>query len=195
MLSATNSERCFVESAWKFALWGQFGAALDMLENSIRACPDSLWHDRARDGEKFLSETRPQEFWYIAYHTLFFLDFYLAETDRGYAPPAPFTLSELDPEGLLPDRVYSKDELLGFLEQGRQKCRIRIGSLTDDTGHKPAAFERPQLTVVELLMYNMRHIQHHAAQLNLLLRQNINSAPRWVGKTKVPLEPGTSLFP
>ena len=34
----------------------------------------------------------------------------------------------------------------------------------------------------ELLLYNMRHVQHHAAQLNLLLRQTTNSAPRWVSK-------------
>ncbi len=178
-----------METVWKTALWGQFGAAIDMLENSIRACPDSLWHDPARDGEKYLSESKPQEFWYIVFHTLFFLDFYLSETDQGYSPPAPYTLSELDPEGLLPDRVYSKDELLGFLEHGRQKCRIRIDLLTDEIAHNSAAFERPQLTVVELLIYTMRHVQHHAAQLNLLLRQNINSAPRWVGKTRVPLEP------
>ena len=174
-----------MESTWKSALWGQFGAALDMLQNSIRACPDSLWHDKARDGERYLTNSKPQEFWYIVYHTLFFLDFYLSDTDKGYTPPAPYTLSEMDPEGLLPDKVYSRDELLTFLEHGRQKCRARIASLTDETAHRKAAFERPDLTVVELLMYNMRHIQHHAAQLNLLLRQNINSAPRWVGKTKV----------
>jgi uncharacterized damage-inducible protein DinB len=34
--------------------------------------------------------------------------------------------------------------------------------------------------VIEILLYNMRHVQHHAAQLNLLLRQVINDAPGWV---------------
>jgi len=33
----------------------------------------------------------------------------------------------------------------------------------------------------------MRHVQHHAAQLNLILRQTIDSAPRWVAKTKIKL--------
>jgi hypothetical protein len=33
----------------------------------------------------------------------------------------------------------------------------------------------------------MRHVQHHAAQLNLILRQQIDSAPRWVVKAKSPL--------
>ena len=79
-------------------LWQQFGAAIDMLENAIHACPDALWGDRAR---------QPQ-FWYVAYHTLFFLDLYLSDSLEGFAPPAPFTLSEIDPAGVLPDRVYSK---------------------------------------------------------------------------------------
>jgi len=30
----------------------------------------------------------------------------------------------------------------------------------------------------------MRHVQHHAAQLNLILRQQIDSAPGWVAKAK-----------
>ena len=32
----------------------------------------------------------------------------------------------------------------------------------------------------ELLLYNMRHVQHHAAQLNLLLRQTEHKGSRWV---------------
>lgn len=38
--------------------------------------------------------------------------------------------------------------------------------------------------VLGILLYNMRHVQHHAAQLNLLLRQNIHDAPSWVRHAK-----------
>ena len=48
---------------------------------------------------------------------------------------------------------------------------------------EPSGFERLGLSQGELLLYSMRHVQHHAAQLNLILRQRTNSAPRWVGKT------------
>jgi hypothetical protein len=38
---------------------------------------------------------------------------------------------------------------------------------------------------VEALLYNMRHVQHHAAQLNLLLRQVTGEeAPRWVKRAQ-----------
>jgi len=42
------------------------------------------------------------------------------------------------------------------------------------------AFRRFELSFAELLLYNMRHVQHHAGQLNLMLRQETDSAPGWV---------------
>jgi hypothetical protein len=162
---------------WKTTAWQQFGAAIDMLENAMIACPETLWSDR----------TRRPEFWYLVFHTLFFLDFYLSESDKGFAPPAPFTLDELDPAGILPDRPYTKRELQPYFEHGRNKCRARIEGLTDEQANQRCAFERRDITVLGLLFYNMRHVQHHAAQLNLILRQTIDSAPDWVSKTSIEL--------
>jgi hypothetical protein len=163
-----------MDPEWKTIIWQQFGAAIDMLENAMRACPDELWSDRQRQ----------PEFWYVAFHTLFFLDFYLSESEAGFIPREPFTLSELDPEGVLPERSYTKDELQTYLEHGRRKCRLKIETLIDEQVGQRCAFESPDVTVAELLLYNMRHVQHHAAQLNLILRQTTDLAPRWVRKTK-----------
>jgi hypothetical protein len=159
--------------AWKTSVWEQFGAAIGTLENAIAACPDALWDDGSKP---------PELFWYSAYHCLFFLDYYLSDSSEGFAPPAPFTLSEADPSGVMPERTYRKDELRTYLEHGRAKCRARIESLTADDWGKRSEFERPETTVAELLLYVMRHVQHHAAQLNLLLRQKTGSATPWVSK-------------
>jgi len=163
-----------VLSTWKTIIWRQYGAAIDMLENAIRECPHEVWGDHVHW----------QAYWYIAYHAVFFLDFYMSETDEGFAPPPPFTLNELDPAGVLPERVYTKEEVLAYLEYGRRKCRAKIDALTDEQIGQDSGSLRPGITVAELLLYNMRHVQHHAAQLNLILRQTINSAPRWVAKAK-----------
>src|SRR4029434_767437 len=32
-----------MDDFWKTVLWQQFDAAIDMLENAMRACPDDLW--------------------------------------------------------------------------------------------------------------------------------------------------------
>ena len=167
-----------MDNTWRTIIWQQFGAAIDMLENAVLSCPDDLWNDRSQ---------RP-EFWYVVFHTLFFLDLYLSDSDVGFAPPAPFTLDELDPAGLLPERVYTKQELCAYLDHGRQKCRATIEALTDEKLHRRCGFDWLDISVAEMLLYNMRHVQHHAAQLNLILRQKVDSAPRWVRKTSGALD-------
>lgn len=157
---------------WKKILWKQYGAAIDMLENAIIACPDDLWDQESK-------------FWYIAYHTLFFLDYHMVDDAEGFHPPEPFTLSEMDPSGLMPDRVYTKTELLVYLQHGRDKCHSVISELTSENAENLIVNSYlKDYNKTEILLYNMRHVQHHTAQLNLLLRQNGYEPPRWVSKAK-----------
>ncbi len=160
-----------MDTIWKPIIWRQFGAAIDMLENAIAACPDDLWGDR----------TRRPEFWYTVYHTLFFLDLYLSDSVEAFVPPAPFNLGELQPD-VLPPRVYTKAELTNYLAHGRDKCRATIAALKDDQALDRCGFEWVDVSVAELFLYNLRHVQHHAGQLNHLLSQATGSAPRWVRK-------------
>jgi len=87
----------------------------------------------------------------------------------------------------VPDRVYAKAELLTYLEHGREKCRTLLAALDEETAHAERRFGSLRGTLVESLLYNLRHVQHHAAQLNLLLRQHVDDAPGWVSATKIPL--------
>jgi hypothetical protein len=151
----------------------QFGAALDMLENAIHACPDDQWD-------------KPSKFWYLAYHTAFWTDYYLSDTpmENDYHPPKPFSLSEFE-DGALPERVYTKSEVLAFLRHGRQRLQDQLQSNTaEELLHKRFTSEYKNFSLFELLLYNMRHVQHHAAQLNLLLRQGGTTPPHWVSRAK-----------
>ncbi len=159
---------------WTTIIWQQFGAAIDMLENAMRACPDELWSDR----------TQRLEFWYVVYHTLFWLDLYLSGAVEGFAPPAPFGLEELDPAGVLPERPYTKAELQAYLDHARNKCRTTIQSLTDEKAQQQCKFTWGQVSFAELLLYNLRHVQYHAAELSLILGQTIGWDPKWVAKAK-----------
>jgi integrase len=167
---------------WRIAVWRQFGAAIDMLDNSLRACPGELWRERLWRHEA----ARPDlaEFWYVAYHALFWLDLYLSGSVEGFVPPAPFGLEELDPAGLLPERAYSKDELSDYLQHCRDKCRATLDSLTGERAGELCTFGWGQASFAEVLLDNMRHVQAHAAELNLFLGQQTGSAPGWVSRTK-----------
>jgi hypothetical protein len=159
-----------MDATSRAVLWQQFGAAIDMLDAAIRVCPEELWND----------STREPHFWYLAYHTLFFLDLYLSDSIEGFAPPEPFTLSELDPAGVLPGRIYMKAEVLEYLAHGRDKARRRVATLTAQNTEETCHYRWIDLTKLEAVLYSLRHVQHHTAQLNLLLRQAGAPVPGWI---------------
>lgn len=172
-----------MDEFWRTVIRQQFGAAIDMLENAILACPDDVWCDRTKKPEWIDNDI--VGFWYLVYHTLFFLDFYLSNSPEDFEPPAPFNRDELDPAGLLPDRPYSKEVLLGYLDHCRSKCYATIEAMTDERAQQPDRTRPEQnLTVAERHLCNMRHVQHHAAQLNLVLRQKTGSAPKSVTSSR-----------
>ncbi|MBK8778513.1 MAG: DinB family protein [Saprospiraceae bacterium] len=156
-----------MDTTLKEILWRQFGASIDMMKNAIAFCPLHFW-----DTDK--------QFWYIAYHSVFFLDYYLTMNPVGFAPPSPFSLSEF--EDRMPERTYTKDEVMNYLQFCRNKCHDFISSMTDEIAKSNWTNESKTMSynVIEILLYNMRHVQHHSAQLNLLLRQGINDAPDWI---------------
>lgn len=153
----------------KQSLWKQFGACIDMLENAITMCPDNFWNT-------------DEKFWYTSYHCLFYLDYYLTADPSAYVSPRPFSNSEF--EGKLPERIYSKAELLAYLQASRAKCRNLIQGFTVETAKTRWVNPYRNFSMFEMLLYNMRHVQHHTAQLNKLLRQNLGNAPAWVAQTE-----------
>jgi len=165
-------------SAYRKALWSQFGSAIDMLANAILNCPNNLWTDQSRN---------PQ-YWYLGFHTLFFLDLYLSGTEKGFLPPPPFTLSEMDPSGRMPDRVYTKDELTLYLQHCRSKCKAVLQTIDEEGILLECNFGWLKLSRGELLLDTMRHVQHHCAQMNLILRQELDQGSKWISKLSETLE-------
>jgi hypothetical protein len=160
---------------WNTIVWRQFGAAIDMLENALRACPDEWWR-----GRLWPAPAGRSEYWYVVYHALFWLDLYLYGAEEGFTPPPPFTLIEQDEHGPMPERAYTKDELQAYLDDCRRKCQATIEALTGEAAHRRCQFPWGEVTFAELLLYNMRHVQECAAQLSLFLGQKSASAPDWV---------------
>jgi hypothetical protein len=161
----------------KESLWKQFGASIDMLKNAIALWPEEYWITK-------------RKFFYISYHCLIFLDYYLTVPPDNFSSPLPFTITESGDmandavDDLVPDRIYSKVELLDYLQSSREKCHQLIAGLSEEKLSERWIEKSGTMnySVLEIIFYNMRHVQHHAAQLNLLLRQNINNAPDWVAR-------------
>lgn len=171
-----------MDELWKTSVWQQFGAAIDFLAVTMKACPDELWRTPLWKTMEHPPEF--SQFWYVTYHTLFWLDLYLTGTEEGFTPPAPFTLIELDAYGPPPERVYTKDELYNYLLDCRAKCQTTIEALTEESARRRCAFGWGECSFLELLLYNMRHVHGHASQLNMVLGQHGVEVRSWVAKAE-----------
>ena len=95
-----------------------------MLKNAIILWPEEYWNTN-------------KKFFYNAYHCLVFLDYYLTIPPKNYSTMLPFTLT--DPgdipedaiDDVVPNKIYSKKELLDYLQSGREKCHKVIAALTE----------------------------------------------------------------
>ncbi len=164
-----------MDTMLKTSIWQQFGAAIDMLDDAINLCPDHLWTAvlwKDPDAEEY------GQFWFVAYHTLFWLDLYLTGYSDGFAPPAPFM------RGKLPEKPYTKDQIRAYLDQCRSKCQATIEALTDERARQRCTFDWVEASFLEMQLYNMRHVQEHAAQLNLLLGNHNVLGLDWVTKAR-----------
>ena len=176
-----------METTLRTALWRQFGATIDMLENALLACPAPLWQERLWRTPP-PSEFPPQfaEFWYVTFHALVWLDLYLSGVpEEEFAPPAPFAQGVLDSVEALPEGPYTKEELHAYLTSTRQKCHTQLMRLSDEQARRPVEYpwsEGQPISFLELQLYNMRHVQEHAAQLSLFLGQHAipDEALDWV---------------
>jgi uncharacterized damage-inducible protein DinB len=62
----------------------------------------------------------------------------------------------------------------------RLRLQEAIAGLTEERANRRCRFGWGEASYLELLLYSLRHIQHHVGQLNLVIRQMTGSAPRWV---------------
>ncbi len=169
-------------------LWKNFAAVIDMLKSVISKCPDKIWEEE-------------KKFYYVTYHIVIFLDYYLSNPVKDFKPFLPYTLCDTShlPEGavddVLPCEFYSKSEMLVYINKIREKCEKLICSsppekfttkwIDEDEinlhGLSPSIVSNYSL--LEILFYNFRHVQHHVGQLNLLLRQSADIAADWISQS------------
>ena len=167
------------------SLWKNFAAVIDMLKNIIVICPNEIWQ-------------KEKKIFYMTYHTVIFLDYYLSSPVKDFHPNLPYTIGDLDNlaleaiDDVIPNHFYSKEELLTYISTIRVKCK-RLITLTPMEKFSERWINKeeinmhglcPSLVIKynrwEILLYNFRHVQHHVAQLNLLLRQKANVATEWI---------------
>lgn len=157
----------------------QFKAGLAMLKNSITQCSDELWSD----------DSYSNRFGNVAYHVLFFVDFYSSQSEATFKPwhkqlQGAHELGEITWNEALKDankHLYSKEEMLEYIDYILTHLDQRVDEL-DLNGE--SGFEWLPFNKMELQFYNIRHLQHHTAQLIERIREKQQIGIQWVGRGK-----------
>ena len=161
---------------FKSLIKSQFLAALNTLNQSIENCDDATWQAEHID----LKVNQ------VVFHTLYFTDLYLHQGLDGFKAQ-PFHLKSPDlfqnyEEDLdqLQTNFYAKPKCIEYIEFCHQKTHTMIDAETERTLYGASGFHWPPFTRAELHIYNIRHIQHHAAQLGIR-HQLLGGQPlKWV---------------
>jgi len=154
----------------------QIEAALCTLNACIELCPDQAWDMRIAR----------YPFSQVVFHTLFFTDYYLGADEESYRRQ-PFHRDNASFFGdyeQLQDREpvarYDRASINKYMNHCRRKATDATRSETAATLAGPTGFARRNFSRAELYVYNIRHIQHHAAQLILRLRVDADRDVPWV---------------
>ncbi len=143
-------------------LVSQYKAALQMLRQTIGKIPSDLWNNDEYNNPN----------WQIAYHAIWAAQFYLGANAESFVPwkkaiEGAESLGgsqewENPEKGVILERHNPKDELLSFIDDIESRLPQSISSLPlgENSGFEWYPYSR-----LELHINNIRHIQHHTAQL------------------------------
>ena len=155
---------------------GQYRAGIEMLGQAVELCPEELW----------LSSEYQNRFWHIAYHSVFYVHFYVQPSEAEFKPWAKHRPNSnyLGPRPWAKDEPfelpapYSKRDVHEYLELCRDEVarQIPVVCLEASSGFSWLPFNK-----LELQLYNIRHLQHHTGQLIDRLRNAVGLGVGWVG--------------
>ena len=76
--------------------------------------------------------------------------------------------------------LYARAFVLDYVQHVRAKAQATIARESADDLSGASGFHYRKCSRAELHVYNIRHVQHHAAQLTLRLRGDANIDVPWV---------------
>jgi hypothetical protein len=145
-------------------LKNQYRAALAMLRDAIEQCPEKVWFSR---------EPR-NAFWQVAYHTLFYTHLYLQPDEATFRRWPPQHGEE---DGISGD-PYTQAEVLDYWSFCDRMLDGAVDAL--DLESLESGFSWYPVSKLEHQLINVRHVQHHAAQLADRLRAARDIGIPWV---------------
>lgn len=161
-------------------LKSQYRAALAMLTDAIEQFPEEHW----------LMKDHTNAAWQIAYHTLFFTEYYSRPDWRGFIPWLTHGIETQNNDGipgppdpnsdlpLIPE-PFSKAEVLAYARYCDGMIESTLNAM--DVLNEESGFYWYKVSKLEHQIINLRHMQHGTAQLADRLRAIADIGVAWAG--------------
>lgn len=160
----------------KQSIQSQYLASLAMLKECIEKCPDTVW----------VHPLPKTKFWHVAYHCLFYVHFYLSESEETFQPynkewQKYSDLGDYKEVVNLPAQ-FSQQEALEYLDFVETEV-IRLVEAVDLNG--PSGFYWLPFDKLETHLYSIRHTMQHVGELGTQLVLFAGIEISWVGRPKI----------
>lgn len=128
-----------------------------MIGGAIQACPKSLWAQRNID----------PPLWQQVYHVLYGIDYWFSPSKDEFAQPS-FSQNVNSVLGEKSEGFIDQAEMLDYLSFVEQKTERFVNALGGDGLMKPSPMYA-KWTNLDVILEQLRHIQHHIGYLNRVL--------------------------
>lgn len=180
------------------ALVQEYEAAIDVMEQALQDCPEALWERSVwtvkksdpwiwpKPGVEPVAERteeaiqRFSAFWVVAYHCLWFLDYYVTNDAESFQSPEAVRGGP-EEQGFAADGAvavpvgrFAREVLLDYASHGRRKMKDGILSASEADLERPRAIDHPHAgkSYGQLVVDNLEHVREHAEQLNRFVAEN-----------------------
>lgn len=133
----------------------QYKAALEMFRLAVVNCPDTFW-------DRVFGDDSP--YWKEAYHCIFWFFNFLGDSRKEWTP-VPFG-KDIDPRLFKKPLVScTRDEILAYADTTEELLEATFSSMTLEELERRDGGQEENWTVVNKLLYGLRHAQHHTGKL------------------------------
>lgn len=171
----------------RFVLKSQYHAVLAMLIDAIEKFPEEHW----------LAKEQTNAAWQIAYHTLYFAEYYSQPSWENWTPWLTHGIETQnndgipgppDPDSAMPlmPEPFSKALVHAYAMYCDESIDAAIDAM--DLTNPESGFYWYKISKLEHQLVNIRHIQHGVAQLADRLRTIADVGVKWVGARHAKVE-------
>ena len=143
---------------------------LEMLSAAIDTCPDECWD--VADANIPI--------WQHAYHTLYYLDFWLREPGDTFSAPA-FHNEDAKTMKMGTQPSMTPSEIQDYRDEVYAECRKFLDHLTPELLTQSDPDFAEHLTFADRLLGQIQHVQHHVGCMSALLRRRAGVGLEWRG--------------